>query len=134
VFGYYLEVTRANLDRVPDDYQRRQTLSGAERFITTELKERGEKVLVAEERSATLEARLFDQVRAEAAKFTGALQQLAGHVAAIDVLASLAEVAARNEYTRPSIDDADRLEIRGGRHPVVETMMPREDFIPNDLL
>lgn len=133
VFGYYLEVTRANLDRVPDDFQRRQTLANAERFVTPELKEWEEKVLGAEERIAALEARLFEEVRQRAATFTGALMELAGHVAEVDVLAGLAELAVRNDYVRPVVDTGPDIEIRGGRHPVVETMMPREEFIPNDV-
>jgi DNA mismatch repair protein MutS len=133
VFGYYLEVTRANVDRVPDDYQRRQTLSNAERYVTPELKEWEEKVLGAEERIATSEARLFDEVRRAAARFVPALQELGETIAAIDVVAALAEVAVRREYVCPEVDDGYGLAIVGGRHPVVETMMPREEFIPNDL-
>jgi DNA mismatch repair protein MutS len=134
VFGYYLEVTRSNLDRVPDDYQRRQTLSNAERYITPELKEWEEKVLGAEERIAALEARRFDEVRRSAAAFTSRLQQLSDNLAAIDVIGGLAEAAVRHEYVRPLVEDGAELEIRGGRHPVVETMMPREQFIPNDVV
>lgn len=133
VFGYYLEVTRSNADRVPEDFQRRQTLANAERYITPELKEWEEKVLGAEEKISTLEAALFDRVRREAAEFTAALQRVADQVAMVDVLATFAEVAVRNEYVRPEVDGGDVIEIRGGRHPVVETMMPREDFIPNDV-
>jgi len=133
VFGYYLEVTRSNLDRVPEDFQRRQTLANAERYITPELKEWEEKVLGAEDAIGALEASLFDRVRREAVAHTAALQHVAEHVAAIDVLAALAEVAVRNEYVPPQIDDGPVIEIRGGRHPVVETMMPREEFIPNDV-
>jgi DNA mismatch repair protein MutS len=134
VFGYYLEVTRTNLDRVPDDFQRRQTLTGAERFVTPELKEWEEKVLGAEERIAALEAQLFDEVRKAAAAYTDALLRVAERVAAIDVLSTLADVAVRNEYARPVVDAGQDLEIVGGRHPVVETMMPREEFIPNDVV
>ncbi|MEX2584147.1 MAG: DNA mismatch repair protein MutS [Gemmatimonadota bacterium] len=134
VFGYYLEVTRSNLDRVPEDFQRRQTLANAERYVTPELKEWEEKVLGAEERLLTLEARLFEEVRRKAASFTERLQRLAEHVAAIDVLASFAELAVRSEYVKPAVDDGYEVEIRGGRHPVVETMMPREEFIPNDIV
>ncbi|MDR0787643.1 MAG: DNA mismatch repair protein MutS [Gemmatimonadota bacterium] len=134
VFGYYIEVTRSNIDRVPDYFERRQTLANAERYVTPELKEWEEKVLGAEEAIATLEAGVFDQVRREAAEHTAALQRVAEQLAAVDVLAALAEVATRNEYTRPVVDDGPLIEIRGGRHPVVETMMPREEFIPNDVL
>lgn len=134
VFGYYLEVTRSNLDRVPDDFQRRQTLANAERYITPELKEWEEKVLGAEDAIGTLEASLFDRVRRQAAAYTAAVQEVADHLAALDVLATFAEVAVRNEYTRPEVVDGPEIEIRGGRHPVVETMMPREEFIPNDVV
>jgi DNA mismatch repair protein MutS len=133
VFGYYLEVTRTHLERVPAEYQRRQTLTGAERYITPELKEWEEKVLGAEEKILTLESRLFEEVRRTAAALVPRLQELTGQVAAIDVLAGLAEVAVRHEYVRPEIHEGFELEIRAGRHPVVETMMPREEFIPNDV-
>jgi DNA mismatch repair protein MutS len=133
VFGYYIEVTRSNLDRVPSDYQRRQTLTGAERYVTPELKEWEEKVLGAEEKILALEGTLFDEVRRIAAALVPRLQTLTGHVAALDVFAGLAEVAVRREYVRPEIHSGFGLEIRAGRHPVVETMMPREEFIPNDV-
>jgi DNA mismatch repair protein MutS len=133
VFGYYLEVTRSNLDRVPEHFQRRQTLANAERYVTPELKEWEEKVLGGEERILALEARLFEDVRAAAAGFTHRLQSLAEHIAALDVLAALAEAAVRNDYVRPEVHEGFETSIRAGRHPVVETMMPREDFIPNDL-
>jgi len=134
VFGYYLEVTRTNLDRVPDDFQRRQTLANAERYVTPELKEWEEKVLGAEEKIASLEATLFDEVRRAASAYTVAVQRVAEHIAWVDVLSTLAEVAIRNEYVCPVVDASAGIDIRGGRHPVVETMMPREDFIPNDIL
>ena len=133
VFGYYIEVTRTHLDRVPDEYQRRQTLTGAERYITPELKEWEEKVLGAEERILTLETRLFEEVRRTAAALVPRLQALTGHLAALDVLAALAEVAVRREYVRPEVHDGFETHVLGGRHPVVETMMPREEFIPNDV-
>jgi DNA mismatch repair protein MutS len=133
VFGYYLEVTRANLERVPDDYHRKQTLANAERYFTPELKEWEEKVLGAEERIAALELRLFTELRAFVAAATARIQASAERVAALDVLAGLAEVAARREYVRPEVDEGYALEIEGGRHPVVETMMPRAEFIPNDV-
>jgi DNA mismatch repair protein MutS len=133
VFGYYLEITRANLDRVPGDYQRRQTLANAERYVTPELKEWEEKVLGAEERLAALEARIFADVRARVATEVPRVLGLSVAVAGIDVLGALAEVAVRRGYVRPVVDHGFELEIRGGRHPVVETMMPRETFIPNDV-
>ena len=133
VFGYYIEVTRANLQRVPDDYQRKQTLANAERYFTPELKQWEEKVVGAEEQIARRETELFHQVRAQASAAVPRIQRLAAAVAAIDVLAALAEVAVRRDYCRPAVTDEFALEIRGGRHAVVETMMPREEFIPNDV-
>jgi DNA mismatch repair protein MutS len=133
VFGYYLEVTRANLDRVPDDYVRKQTLANGERYFTPELKEWEERVSGAEEQIARLEARLFDDVRDTVAKAIARLQDTGSRVATLDVLATLAEVGARRGYVRPEVHTGFELVIKGGRHPVVETMMPREEFIPNDL-
>jgi DNA mismatch repair protein MutS len=134
VFGYFIEISNANRDRVPDDYQRRQTLTGAERYVTPALKEYEEKVLGAAERIELRERELFDRVRAMAAAQVRRLQQVAGVVAELDVLASFAEVAEREGYVRPEMRDEFALEIMGGRHPVVERMMPRDKFIPNDLL
>ena len=134
VFGYYLEVTRANLDRVPADYVRKQTLANGERYFTPELKEWEEKVFGAEDRIAQLEAELFSQVRARVAAQVPRLQATGSRIAAVDVLATFARVAERRGYVRPEVHTGFELEIRAGRHPVVETMMPREEFIPNDLV
>jgi len=140
VFGYYLEVTRANLDRVPDDYVRKQTLSGGERYFTPELKAWEEKVTGAEERILALETELFQALRREVASHVPRLQAAGAAVASLDVLATLAHVAVRRGYVRPELHtgggprQGSDLRIRAGRHPVVETMMPREDFIPNDLV
>jgi DNA mismatch repair protein MutS len=134
VFGYYLEVTRANLARVPSDYVRKQTLSNGERFYTPELKEWEEKVLDAEEGIGRIESQLFAAVREQLASAVPRIQDAAARVATLDVLAALAEVAARGSYVRPEVHTGFALEIRGGRHPVVETMMPRSDFIPNDMV
>ncbi|NIP60211.1 MAG: DNA mismatch repair protein MutS, partial [Gemmatimonadetes bacterium] len=133
VFGYYLEVTKANLDKVPDDYIRKQTLANGERYFTPELKEWEEKVLGAEEEIEALEARLFGDVRREVAREMERLQETAGRIAALDVLSALSRVAERRGYVRPEVHTGFDLEIRAGRHPVVETMMPAEEFIPNDL-
>ena len=133
VFGYYLEITRTHAEKVPADYHRKQTLANAERYYTPELKEWEEKVLGAEERIAALEARLFAELRAAVARELPRIQRVAERVATADVLAALAEAACRRDFCRPEVDDGFALEIRGGRHPVVETMMPREEFIPNDL-
>jgi DNA mismatch repair protein MutS len=133
VFGYYLEVTRANLDRVPEEYVRKQTLSNAERYFTPELKEWEEKVTGAEERILALESEIFQGLRREVAGEVRRLQEAGRRVAALDVLTTLARVAEAGNYVRPTLHDGFELEIRDGRHPVVETMMPREEFIPNDL-
>ncbi|MFL5383756.1 MAG: DNA mismatch repair protein MutS [Longimicrobiaceae bacterium] len=133
VFGYYLEVTRTHAERVPQDYMRKQTLANAERYFTPELKEWEEKVLGAEERIAALEGRLFGELRAAAAAEVPRIQAVAERLATLDVLAGLAEAAVRRDFTRPEVDGGFTLEVRGGRHPVVETMMPREEFIPNDV-
>jgi DNA mismatch repair protein MutS len=133
VFGYYLEITRTHAERVPGDYMRKQTLANAERYFTPELKEWEEKVLGAEEKINALEARLFGELRQAAAAEVPRIQAVAERVATVDVLAALAEVAVRRDFVRPEVDGGFTLEVRGGRHPVVETMMPREDFIPNDV-
>jgi DNA mismatch repair protein MutS len=133
VFGYYLEVTRTNLDRVPPDYVRKQTLANGERFFTPQLKEWEERVFGAEDRIAQLESELFAKVRAQVGERVGRLQETAARLAAVDVLATFARVAERRGYVRPEVHTGFEMEIRAGRHPVVETMMPREEFIPNDL-
>ena len=133
VFGYFIEVTNANRDLVPADYQRRQTLSGAERYVTPALKEYEEKVLTAAERIEACERRLFEALRAQAGGAIARLQCVARIIAELDVLAALADVAAREGYVRPTLTDEFDLDVTGGRHPVVERMMPRDKFIPNDV-
>jgi len=133
VFGYYIEVTKSNLHLVPPDYQRRQTITNGERFVTAALKEHEERVLSAAERIEARERELFEQVRASAGREIARLQRIARVVAELDVLATFADVAAREGYTRPAITDDFELDIVAGRHPVVERMMPRDKFIPNDL-
>ncbi|HEX9564221.1 MAG TPA: DNA mismatch repair protein MutS [Gemmatimonadaceae bacterium] len=133
VFGYFIEVTNANRHLIPSDYQRRQTLTGAERFVTPALKEFEEKVLGATERIDQRERELFENLRQRVAAATPRLQIAAGRVAMIDVLASFAQVAEVEGYCRPVIEDGFDIEITGGRHPVVERMMPRDRFIPNDV-
>ncbi len=134
VFGYYIEITKANLANVPQDYIRKQTLANAERFITPELKEYEEKVLGAEEKILDLEFRLFQQVRESVSASTVRIQEMARRLAVVDCLASLAETAAKNDYARPVIVDGDRLRIVDGRHPVIEQLAADERFIPNDTL
>jgi DNA mismatch repair protein MutS len=134
VFGYFLEISNANKHLVPDDYQRRQTLTGAERYVTPALKEYEEKVLSAAERIEARERELFEVLRREAGVAIARWQSVARRVATIDVLASFAEVAEREQYVRPELHDGFDMEIVAGRHPVVERMMAREKFIPNDLV
>lgn len=133
VFGYYIEITNANRHLVPGDYQRRQTLTGAERYVTPALKEHEERVLGAAERMEARERELIDALRQRVAARIGRLQCAARAVAELDTLASLAEVAEREGYARPEVTEETELEIIGGRHPVVERMMPRDKFIPNDV-
>ena len=132
VFGYYIEITKSNLHLVPPHYDRKQTLVNAERFITPELKEFEAKVLGAEEAISQLEYRLFEQIRRSVADVTPRLQRTASAIAAIDALASLAEIADRHHYVRPRVDEGDELIIRDGRHPVLERMDLPERFVPND--
>ena len=133
VFGYYLEVTKSNLDKVPDDYVRKQTLANAERYFTPELKEWEERVFDAEDRMDKLEAGLFSEVRARVAAEVSRIQEAGGRAARLDVLSTLAYVAERRDYVRPEVHTGFEVEILAGRHPVVEMMMPTESFIPNDL-
>ena len=133
VFGYYIEVTKANLEKVPDDYHRKQTLKNAERYFTPELKEWEEEVVRAEERIEELELELFRELRERLSGAVDRLQETARRVAALDVHAALADVAVRAGYVRPTVDEDYRLEIEGGRHPVVERVLAREEFIPNDV-
>ena len=132
VFGYYLEVTRSHLDRVPADYERRQTLAGAERFVTPELKAYEEKVLGAEDRIGTREAELIDTLRHRVAAEIARVQATAAVIAQLDVWAALADLAQRDGYVRPEVNDGYVIDLEASRHPVVERMMPREAFIPND--
>jgi len=132
VFGYYLEVTQANANLVPTEYIRKQTLVNAERYITPELKEYETLVLNAEERIHEIEARIFREICARLAKSASKLIATARAIAVIDILASLAETAALGGYTRPEVCDEDILDIREGRHPVVEKTLRGERFIPND--
>ena len=134
VFGYYIEVTNPHKARVPPDYERRQTLTGAERYVTPELKEYEAKVLGAEERIAAREAELVDALRRGVALAIGRIQQTAGLLARLDVWAALADLAHRDAYVRPEVNDGFVIHLEGSRHPVVERMMPREAFIPNDVL
>jgi DNA mismatch repair protein MutS len=133
VFGYYIEVTHTHRDRIPPDYERRQTLTGAERYVTPDLKEYEAKVLGAEERIAAREAEVLDQLRRRVASVVTRVQTTAGLLARLDVWAALADVAERERYVRPEVTGDFALQLEGSRHPVVERMMAREAFIPNDV-
>lgn len=132
VFGYFIEVTKANLSKVPEDYQRKQTMANAERYITPGLKEVESKVLGAEERAKQLEYEEFLKLRSEITCHLDELQQCANGLATLDVLLGLAETAQLYQHTRPVLDDSRDLEIVNGRHPVLEQTLVEEKFVPND--
>ncbi len=132
VFGYYIEVTKANLDKVPPHYIRKQTIANGERYITPELKEMEGKILGAEERSIKLEYELFQHVREAVLGHLPQIQQTAAALAQLDVLASFAETARLHNYCRPRVADEGMLQIRDGRHPVLEQNLADERFVPND--
>jgi len=132
VFGYYIEVTKPHFSKVPDDYIRKQTLVNAERFITPELKEMEEKVLKAEEKMASLEHALFDELRIFVAGFSEPIQEDGSAIGKLDCLLSLANVAEEYRYTKPEVNEGNQILIQEGRHPVVEQLLtPGEPFIPN---
>lgn len=134
VFGYYIEITKANLSQaiIDESYIRKQTLSNAERFITPELKEIEEKILNAEEKIKAIEYEIFTEIRGAVYKNINRIQEVAHIVANVDVYAALAETASQNGYVKPNINNENRLEIKNGRHPVVENIVGIENFVPND--
>ncbi len=132
VFGYYLEVSRAQSANVPDNYIRKQTLVNAERFITPELKEFENKVLGAQEKRLELEYSLFVEIRKQVADRSAAILKTAAQIARLDFFSCLAELAKTNRYIRPKVDDSDRISITEGRHPVIERTLPPGRFVPND--
>lgn len=132
VFGYFIEVTKSNQNKVPPTYMRKQTLVGSERYITEELKEYESKVLNAQDRILALEEKIFEQLRNNLIQVIQRIQETSHKVATIDVLASLAEVAATRNYSMPRTHDGDEIRIVEGRHPVVETFEHRENYVPND--
>src|SRR5690606_11925121 len=133
-FGYYIEITHVHKERIPDDFIRKQTLVNAERYITPELKEIEEKILSAEERMIVLEQNLFTDLCLKITEYTDKFQLNARAIAHVDVIQGLAEIAVRNNYVKPEISEGTELEIKGGRHPVVEKLLPMgEPFIPNDV-
>ncbi|MDI3534121.1 MAG: mismatch repair protein MutS [Thermosediminibacterales bacterium] len=133
VFGYYIEITKSNLESVPDEYIRKQTLVNSERFITPELKEYESMILGAEEKVKQLEYELFNEIREKISQQTQRIQNTAKIIAQIDVLTSLAEVAVYNEYKKPVVNESDVIKIKNSRHPVVEKVLKNDLFIPNDV-
>ncbi|MCH7620863.1 MAG: DNA mismatch repair protein MutS [Chloroflexi bacterium] len=134
VFGYYIEVSKANQEQVPQDYVRRQTLTNAERYVVPELKEYESLVLNARERIDQLERDLYHRLCAQIAEHAPVLGKLAAAIARLDVFAGWAEVAVNNSYVRPSLDQGNRIRIKDGRHPVVERVLPVGSFVPNDVV
>jgi DNA mismatch repair protein MutS len=132
VFGYYIEVSKANLELVPEEYQRKQTLVNAERFITPALKEVENKILGAQDRSVILEQELFSELRAAVLEHTSEIQESAAALAETDVLAGFTEQAMQANYCRPEVTTDGGIDIRDGRHPVIETLEDAERFVPND--
>ena len=133
-FGYYIEVSRAQGQQIPAGFQRQQTLLNAERFITQELKTYEYQVLTAEERAKALEVQLFEELRIEVAKHAAVVNVTAKAIARIDALLALATIAKENKWIRPLVDGSDILEIKDGRHPIVEKSVGRASFIPNDTI
>lgn len=135
VFGYYIEISKTNLQHVPSDYERKQTLANAERFTTPELKDLESKVLDAEDKILALEREIFAEIRGFAASHAARIKQVALVVAELDVAAALAQVASENRYSRPRFSDTGEMRIAGGRHPVIEKLAERQAgrFVPNDL-
>jgi len=135
VFGYYLEISKANMHLAPADYERKQTLVNAERFTTPELKELEGKILEAEEKILTLEREIFETLRTLACSHAARIKATAAAIAELDVTVALAEVAAENRYTRPRFSESGEMRVVGGRHPVIEKLTERDAqrFIPNDI-
>ena len=132
VFGYFIEITRANLDKVPADYIRKQTTANGERYITEALKIQEEEILNAESRELKLERELFESLVARIKPFSTTLRSLSVRLAELDILISLATTAELNGYNRPELDDSRNLQIKGGKHPVLSTLL-KHDFVPNDV-
>ena len=134
VFGYYIEVTHTHKDKVPSDWTRKQTLTNAERYITEELKQYEEKILGAEEKILALESRLFTELVQSVVEYIRPIQLNAGLIGRLDVLMSFSDVALKNEYVRPAVNDSTIIDIKNGRHPVIEKQLPQgEKFIANDI-
>jgi DNA mismatch repair protein MutS len=133
VFGYYFDVSKRHLDKVPEHYEQKQTLVNSSRFITAELKEAENTILEAEERAEALEREIYERLLAAAGAQLGAIYETAAAVAAIDLMTAFARLAEEQQFCRPSCDRELVLDIREGRHPVVEQLLPGQEFIPNDL-
>lgn len=133
VFGYYIEVTKANLSMVPEEYTRKQTLVNSERFITPELKQKENQIMGAKERLVELEYNLFLEIRSQVARAVSRIQRTAKLIAELDVLAGFAQVAVEHNYCRPVVDSSDRIILKGCRHPVVERLLKNRTFVPNDV-
>ncbi len=134
VFGYYIEIPKASSENVPDDYERKQTLVNAERFITSELKDYEEKILNAEEKIEKLEEELFINIMIEIAQYATDIQQDAYYIAILDVIATFSQNASYFNYSKPEITEDNFIEIKEGRHPVVERLLAETSFIPNDII
>lgn len=133
VFGYFIEVTKSNLNMVPQSYVRKQTLTGAERFITDELKHHEDDVLSARFKSTELEYKLFADFREYSKEFVSKIREIADCIAKADVLTSLSEIAVENNYCKPEIDESDDFIVKNGRHAVLEKILPLGEYVPNDL-
>ncbi|PNX52523.1 MAG: DNA mismatch repair protein MutS [Thermoplasmata archaeon M9B2D] len=133
VFGYYIEVTRSNINMVPQEYERKQTLANAERFITPELKEKESAVLAGEERINKLEFEIYEELREEVREASGKLRQNSSAIAVADVLVSLSEVAVTRRYSRPTLNTGTRIRIVDGRHAALEVMLGPNEFVPNSV-
>ncbi len=134
VFGFYIEVSKSNLNHVPDTYMRKQTLVNAERFITAELKQQEEIILTAEEKIQEIEYQIFQETLAQILNNVSLLQETAQCIASVDCLITFAQIAEKRQYTRPEINLSGKLRIKNGRHPVVETLLEDRQFVPNDVV
>jgi len=132
VFGYYIEVSRGQTDKIPSNFQRKQTLVNGERFVSEELKSFEHKILTAEEQIKALESTIFEEIKKSISKYSEDIHKIAKACAIIDVLCSLALAAKEYEWTRPMVDDSDTLQIKDGRHPIIEAAEPLNSFVPND--
>ena len=134
VFGYFIEVTKANEHLVPEDYIRKQTLVNSERYIVPDLKEYEEKVITAKSKIEALEYELFKQLTSEIKEHIDSLYKLANRIANLDIVSNFAHIATKNSYVKPEMDEEDILEIKGGRHPIVETLIPSGTYVKNDII